>query len=158
MPAWSLERVQAMQGEELVKFLLDRSILKLPETCPKCGMRVEHRDDGGSRFRCLGRKCRHSVALREGSVFEGMRLSLERMMLVLLFWANRVPLTSIHRLLMVDHEAEQGFRLAMSVRMQTETESLRVGGPGLIVEVDEMEFGRKKKGQFGKEADRSFCY
>ena len=72
-------------------------------------------------------------------------------MLILLFWANRVPFTSIHALLDVDDEAEYSFRMALA--MQQQTDGLKVGGPGCIVEVDEMEFGRKKKGRFGKAAD-----
>ena len=156
MTKWTLEDVQRLKGLDLVKFLLSKGILKEPSTCPGCGkegMRVEYSEGGEGRFRCRGRKCRRSVGLREGSVFEGTRISLEKMMLLVLFWANGVPFVSIERLLDVDHKTEESFRMGLAMRMQGEVEKLRVGGPGLIVEVDEMEFGRKKKGQFGKEAD-----
>ncbi len=81
MTKWTLEDVQRLKGLDLVKFLLSKGILKEPSTCPGCGkegMRVEYSEGGEGRFRCRGRKCRRSVGLREGSVFEGTRISLSR--------------------------------------------------------------------------------
>ena len=69
---WTLARVQAIQGEDLVMFLVERGVLLRPSECLKCGEKEPGLQRNGDSWRWRCNDCKKKThALRDGSVFEG---------------------------------------------------------------------------------------
>ena len=72
-------------------------------------------------WRC---KTPNMQGVRNGSLLEGSRLTLEKWMQMIFFWAYKTPFTFIHAMLDIDNKTEEAFRMGLQVAMQTQTEGL----------------------------------
>ena len=133
---------------QLITYLQGKNLLSSTKTCP-CGtvMQLSPRSDvsDGVRFRCPA--CHKCISLREGSFFSKSRLSLQKWVVLMYWWSRNYPVTDAAR------EAEVTEATACAVyqwlREVCTTKLLQtpvsLGGPGIIVQIDESLMNHKPK-------------
>ncbi len=101
----------------------------------------------GMRWRCPD--CRKGVTIRKGSFFERSKLTLQKWLLLMHWWAKQYPVK--------DAAAEIGVSLATAIqvyawmrdvcshRLCTLDPQIKLGGPGIVVSIDESLFSHKPK-------------
>ena len=103
------------------------------------------------RWRCADANCRKSVGLRDGTFFEKSHLTLQQWLVLMYRWCREYPVTDA---------AEEGkfseksavqaylyFRDICSWRILNRNSPLMLGGPGVVVQIDESLFRHKPKVQ-----------
>lgn len=134
--------------DQLITFLQSKNLLATNKTCP-CGsaMQLSSRSDvsDGVRFRCP--VCHKCATIRDGSFFSKSRLPLQKWAILMYWWARNYPVTD------AAHEAEvteatacavyQWLREVCSTRLLHTT--IRLGGPGIVVQIDESLMSHKPK-------------
>jgi transposase-like protein len=97
-------------------------------------------------FRCGKRTCRKAVSIRAQSFFCGHKLPCSRILFLGWLWLNNVPVSSM--IAMSGHGSESVcafqafFRQLVSDSVEIETAT--IGGPNIIVEIDETKLGKRK--------------
>ena len=148
MSILQLEPVIFGETDQLITYLQRKNLLASNKTCP-CGtaMQLSTRSDvsDGVRFRCPG--CHKCTTIWEGSFFSKSRLSLQKWVILMYWWACNYPVTD------AAHEADvteatacavyQWLREVCTTRLlQT---PIRLGGPGTIVQIDKSLMNHKPK-------------
>ena len=134
----------------IIAFLMNKGVLARQRQCP-CGgvMALQDRMDisDGMRWRCPD--CRKGVTIRQGSFFERSKLTLQKWLLLMHWWAKQYPVK--------DAAAEIGVSLATAIqvyawmrdvcshRLCTLDPQIKLGGPGIVVSIDESLFSHKPK-------------
>ena len=99
-------------------------------------------------WRCSNKKCHKKVSIRKGSWFENHNLTLEQILYVTYFWVYKCNQEFvIHELGICERTIVDWYNYAREVETVYPTKPLKnntIGGPGVIVEIDESKFGRKK--------------
>ncbi|KAF7685425.1 hypothetical protein CDIK_3826 [Cucumispora dikerogammari] len=73
------------------------------KVCRKMMVLGELKTGDGLRWRCLAKKCaKKEISVRKGSIFEGVRLPLKKIILILYMWSRDAPVKEIK------HELEAG--------------------------------------------------
>ena len=136
------------ETDQLITYLQGKSLLSTNKTCP-CGsaMQLSPRSDvsDGVRFRCPD--CHKCTSIRDSSFFSKSRLPLKKWVLLMYWWARNYPVTD------AASEAEVTEASACAVyqwlREACTTHLLhtpiRLGGPGIVVQIDESLMNHKPK-------------
>ena len=132
--------------EDLVAWLRSK---RRSQDCSACNVSMRHgrRSDvtDGLVWRCP--QCKTTRSIREGSFFTKSRLSLQKWTILLLYWARQFPVKD------AGQDAEVHKNTACDVyrwlREICSTKLLQspiiLGGPGIIVQIDESLFRHKVK-------------
>ena len=101
------------------------------------------------RWRCPDPTCRKTCSLRAGSFFEKSKLSLQTWLVLLHWWCREYPVTDAAEEAKVTEatavQAYQYFRDICTWRLLTLDSPMMVGGPGVVVQIDESQFTHKPK-------------
>lgn len=138
-----------------VRWCLEAGILAQPKECWKCRKDpvLRFREDRMSHFwHCT--KCRRQWSVTVGSVFEDSKLPLPKALMLVLCYAQGARLESARLAAMLTGgdskprlatvcEWFDTLRAKVNSMMEEET-STPIGGPGMIVQVDECLLGRRK--------------
>lgn len=93
--------------------------------------------------------CRKSVALREGTFFEKTKISLKQWIVLLYWWAREYAVSDAAQEAEVEEktaiQAYQYCRDICSWRLLNRDAPLMLGGPGVVVQIDESLFRHKPK-------------
>ena len=93
--------------------------------------------------------CRKSVALREGTFFENTKISLKQWIVLLYWWAGEYAVSDAAQEAEVDEKTAiqtyQYCRDICSWRLLNRDAPLMLGGPGVVVQIDESLFRHKPK-------------
>ena len=99
----------------------------------------------GCSWKC--RQCKTRKSIREGSFFSKSKLTLQKWLLLLHLWAVDCPVTSAMDQLAID--SRTGVDIYQWLREVCSTKLLQtpivLGGPGVIVQIDESLFRHKPK-------------
>ena len=101
----------------------------------------------GKVWRCSNRTCNAKVSIRKGSWFEGSHLTLEQVLKLtyLWVWKSSEAFTMRECRIGGEHTIVDWYMFCREVCVQVlEKESVQIGGPGEIVEIDESKFGKCK--------------
>jgi hypothetical protein len=136
--------------EDSISFYKEHNLLNLDRKCPKCytihAMKLERDKNCIDNFvlRCSSRICRKKLSIRNGSFFEGSKLSLSDNMKFIFLWVHKV--------------SGELLQLETNIKSQTTTVDYRqfcrdicvgflhtkskekIGGVGKVVEIDESKF------------------
>lgn len=134
--------------DQLITFLQSKNLLATNKTCP-CGsaMQLSSRSDvsDGVRFRCP--VCRKCATIRDGSFFSKSRLPLQKWAILMYWWARNYPVTDAASEAEVTEASAcavyQWLREVCSTRLLHTT--IRLGGPGITVQIDESLMSHKPK-------------
>ena len=137
----------------IIAFLQSKYVLARQKQCA-CGamMTMQARSDvsDGCRWRCPD--CRKGVSIRKGSFFEKSKITLQRWLLLMHWWARQYPVK--------DAAIETGVSLATAIqvyswmrdvcsyRLCNIDSQIKLGGPGKVVAIDESLFTHKPKVQY----------
>ena len=143
---------------DLAQWLLKKGVLSATERCEKCGcdldgklVTVTNRGKVSVCVRCSSCHRRHSVT--HGSVFEGLKASLGKYIMILYLWSLRTPYNTIVAMTGVGNDLLTNFQLSLRKKMKTQVRGIRLGGIGDVIEIDETEYGKKRKGLHGHPSD-----
>jgi transposase-like protein len=132
--------------EECIQFLIDNDILTVDVPCPECGHAVSRH---GKKLRCKARDCRKAFSLLRGTFFQKSRLPINTIMLISYFLLAGTNYKTIMICTGVSKDTicnwGNFFRelLALDIQSLPEIER-KIGGEGIVVEVDESKFGKRK--------------
>lgn len=97
-------------------------------------------------FRCPKKNCRRFLALRKNSFFDDCRIPCRKVLHLAYHWVSKVPPTAAQLQLEVSKQVVcdyfRFFRELISSDPQIEHQ--QIGGPGIIVELDESKLGKRK--------------
>ena len=134
--------------DELITFLQSKNLLATNTPCP-CGsvMQLSSRLDvsDGVRSRCpVSHKC---ATIRDGSFFSKSRSPLQKWAILMYWWARNYPVTDAAREGEVTKATAcavyQWLREVCYTRLLHIT--IRLGGPGIVVQIDESLMNHKPK-------------
>ena len=126
-----------------IDFLMNNNIIYSKMNCSICknAMKAEN-----NRWRCKKRKCRYSKSIFYKSIFSGSRLNASSIMLLAYFWlSGDTHQTIINK---TSHSPStvtnflNDFRNLVSSDIKEQKQ--KIGGDGIIVEIDESKFGKRK--------------
>ena len=107
--------------------------------------RVRNDISDGVRWRCT--TCKTSTSIRDGSFFSKSKLPLQKWLILIFWWAQEYPVTDAKAAAEVDVgtavDVYRWLREVCSTKLLGMT--ITLGGPGVIVQVDESLFCHKPK-------------
>ena len=129
--------------KECINFLFENDILYKLQSCLHCNSSLyrERR-----LYRCINRQCRKSVSIFKDSFFAKNRLTCSDVMLIGYLWLCKNSHTSIVK--MTGHPSKT-ITSYMNFFRELIIDTLKddnhmIGGEGIIVEIDESKFGKRK--------------
>jgi len=149
---WLLSDVLTLCENDAAVYTLlkDKDILlPAPQVCHKCGHALKPcRKNGRPALRCTWNQCKTRCSMSTGSFLEDYRLRPRDWLLVVYFWSHKVPFTAIQSMTGFSPTtvAKIVTQLQTTVMHDCKVNPPVIGGPGTVVEIDETEVGRKKKG------------
>jgi transposase-like protein len=129
--------------DECIKFLFEKDILYKPEACKLCNSKL-YQDK--KRFCCVNKKCRNSTSIFKDSFFSKNHVKCNQTIMIGYLWLCKSSYTTIQMLTGHSPNTVSDYmRFFRELVVDTlEDQSQKIGGEGIIVEVDESKFGRRK--------------
>ena len=144
--------------DKQISWLQSKGLLNRNQVCPACSsqMGLQQRGDITDQYRwhCPSSSCKKSVSLRSGTFFEQSRLQLRQWIVLLYWWARVYPVKDAGEEANVDEKTAiqiyQYCRDICSWRLLNHDSPLMLGGPEVVVQIDESIFRHKSKHHRGR--------
>lgn len=168
-PIWGKKHINMPDMDEIIEitkseasatnFLLEMGILRIPTKCGECGEPVKQMSGNPNspdylKVRCCRSKKHTSgkpwkQSARKGTIVEGSHLSAVKFVRFVWFWLQKVRLGAIKNMLKLSAQTVTDWNQFLSEFVEiVYTDSRRsggkIGGPGIIVHIDESKFGKRK--------------
>jgi len=124
-------------------FLFEKGILHKEMKCSKCRNKMAQE---GEFWRCKKSQCRQKRSIYHGSFFADFKLKPNQVLLVVYLWLAR---SSHKEIMQITGHSDKTitdylniFRDFVSDYVSESTQ--KIGGPGIVVEIDESKFGKRK--------------
>ena len=127
------------------RYLEEQRVYYAELICDNCGSHMS-RSYARMKFRCLSSSCQRQLNIRAHTFFSGNKLKAHQILLLAKLWVDRVGVAS--SILLTGHSPDtvvqfyNHFRCLVSSTLVEEDRI--IGGPGVIVEVDETKLGKRK--------------
>ena len=133
--------------EQTFDFLFQEGILTATRTCA-CGSTMLF-DSGRMGYRCTSRKCRREFSVFKGTIFFKSRLPINAVLHLAHLWLCGSSVSFAERYTGHCRETVSVYysHFRSIVASALEPEDLAIGGPGVIVEIDETKVGKRKNNQ-----------
>ena len=126
------------------KWLIENGISAIGENCTACGEGVYRWYPSETTLRC-GR-CRRRCSIFGDTFFENVKLPIGHVIIMGYLWVQGASLRLMETMIGCSHETacqyKRHFEELVSYMVQDEKQ--KIGGPGIIVEMDESKFGHRK--------------
>ena len=135
-----------MQTDAELEEVFKNCLNKVPAVCSNCGYKATIKFNRGFYSRCNYKLCNKRELVTKYSIFYNSRLENIEILKIIRYWLSKVPLACISELTGLSYSCIK--RYINKVRKFIDTNYLpslgQIGGPNIIVEVDESKFGKRK--------------
>lgn len=158
----TLLSIRSMPVEKVIVVLRCKGLLKNSLDCPICGSRTQERSRGDHidevGWVCYNSACpkkKSTFSIRLGSFFEGFRLSLADVWTLVLMWSESVSVCDAAQRYGIGRITVAAVyqKLREYTTAYLTANPIRLGGPGIICQIDESLFCHKQKYGRGREAE-----
>jgi hypothetical protein len=136
--------------EAAIRFLDDLGIFDFNKgKCKKCqigDMLPWDRADRQGMLRCDNRACRKVLSMYASTFFEKVRVPINKLLFIGYLWLQRCTWSQISAMAGVSEEITTNYLgfYRQLVSLALEEEDTVIGGPDVVVEIDETKFGKRK--------------
>lgn len=136
--------------EQLHRYLWKSGLLgDFSGVCQSCSEGNVSLNKDGDNFwwRCGKRSCRKKISLTKGSFFEGSKLDIKTILLLIYYFLYKAPYELVANELKIksSHTIVDWFNFCREVCITILTQdNTKIGGQGHVVEIDESKFGKRK--------------
>jgi ISXO2-like transposase domain len=129
--------------EACIQWLIDNRMLDAVAACGACGGEVVL---SGKFYNCRSRSCRKRVSVFRNSFFALSKLPLTKVMQIGYYWLGGSGRDEIMRFTGISNKTSTSYikYFRQLVSSSIETDDTMIGGDGVVVEVDESKFGKRK--------------
>jgi transposase-like protein len=130
-------------NDAAIAFSRENGLVDIHRSCPTCGGTIA---DHGILFKCTKNGCRKQISLFANSFFSRLKTPLCKVLQVGYLWLIKCPsggiaaYTGVHKQTTADLLLYYRQLVASSLN----EEDTRIGGEGVVVELDESKFGKRK--------------
>jgi hypothetical protein len=126
-----------------IDFLQSHNIFYKQTACAECGGNLSLM---GKKLRCTTKACHKSISLLRNSFFAQSRLDCNQMLYVGYLWLAGNTHASITTMTGYSNTTITNFMqyYRQLIASTLEADDMQIGGPGLVVEIDESKFGKRK--------------
>ncbi|KCZ79966.1 hypothetical protein H312_02635, partial [Anncaliia algerae PRA339] len=152
------QKLNQMNDKELIEYLMIKNMIKKEMYCIYCNnpLKLTKLDKCIDKFswRCMTRTCiKYKIyySIRKNSFFENIKLTLKQILSILLKYSCKIQRFQI--ILSMDNSPKTIARIIsklVSIMPATDFSSNKLGGPGLIVQIDETMLNYKCKSHRGR--------
>jgi len=146
--------------EAAIQFCFDKGIFNVPDNCPKCGEGSMKYREGRKTFQCSKKHCRKEISICKGTFFEMSKVSIDLILKLAYFWLSEANWTRIQTYLPISGVGVTdffGYFRQLTIDNINTAEEL-IGGPGIVVEIDESKFAKRKYHRGKKCGDGSWIF
>jgi hypothetical protein len=137
---------QCFSNESTCFAYLDSQRIFYPEMqCPSCDTAMI-RNLSRQCFRCPSHNCRKEISIRYGTFFYGSAMPTSRILLISWEWLYKTPARALSHKYKFSPKTITAFykHLRILVAGDIQEENQKIGGQGVVVEVDECKMGKRK--------------
>ena len=154
-----LPLIASSNNLEIIDFLERQNLLASQVWCEACNELMSFAKYGktkdGYSWRCQTRTCQKfklTTTIRAGSIFENSNLTLQKFLHVLYLWCIQESQQNAADLTGVDRRAVGNIftSIRACIAAYFKKNPVQLGGPGVIVQIDESAFGHKQKYHRGR--------
>lgn len=130
--------------DSCIRFLNEHHVFYEVLSCPSCADQMSVGNDG--RFRCRRRNCGVNRSKRIHTFFYGSRLSCSMIMHLAYHWLNKSTQTQTMNATGCTSKTVTAFysHFRSLVSTMLDEDNSKIGGEGIIVEIDETKMGKRK--------------
>lgn len=134
-----------LNDADCIRFLEENGVFYERLKCPGCGNDMD-KQLNWVRFRCPAKRCRKELTIKKHTFFEGSMLRTNQIMLLAYFWLSGVTSKCSQTMTGFSSATVATFygHFRQLVATALEPEDCIIGGPGIVVEVDETKIGKRK--------------
>ena len=129
--------------EEAIRYLIDHNVFCNVTKCQICQGNVSRRK---KKWRCNKKSCRKETSILKDSVFSKTRIKINEALLIAYLWLSKCSHSSI--MLITGHSNSTVTNYLHDLRQLvgcvSDNISQKIGGEGIVVEIDESKFGKRK--------------
>lgn len=154
-----LTSITTMSNQSLLRFLFEHNLLQENVFCTSClePMCLKSCSDGwvGHEWRCVNYGCDsylNSISIRRNSFFENIATPVKTVLKVFCYWAEGLNQTEILRFVEISRPTLSKIRktIIMKISQYFIQNPIRLGGPGSIIQCDEVMLNHKVKSHRGR--------
>lgn len=131
--------------EKTIDYLLEKNIIENSKKCWKCKgyMKIEKHL---RLFRCSKRTCRKTVSIFKHTFFSNCKFGLNKCMIFCYLYLLKLPVLGLKDALDLSSKTicEWSHFIRQLLGSNVEEIEMQIGGPGIIVEIDETKLGKRK--------------
>jgi ISXO2-like transposase domain len=97
-------------------------------------------------FRCIKKSCRKETSCYYGTIFENASLPFTKIMIILFLWTKKISIMKIVDITNISHKTVSSYikQVESLICCSLDEEDCIIGGPGIMVQIDESKFGKRK--------------
>jgi transposase-like protein len=146
LPSFQELKKLFLDEDYCISFLFENNIFEMKEKCTSpCNGKMALQT-AKKIFRCTRKACRKEIPIRAGSFFSTSKLPFSQVLHLAYLWLNNVSIKAMITFGGISsHTAcslQNAFRNLVSEAV--EIEDTIIGGEGIIIEIDEAKFGKRK--------------
>lgn len=154
-----LETLMNLSDEQTVYYCIEKRLLKNKEACEFCqndlALVKTSRSIDGFSWRCFKKSCKNYgnyLSIRKNSFLENYNIKLKYLLLIIYYWSNKMQNKDIVKYVSVGLNAIKRIRkdLIYKIREYYKINPILLGGPGLLVQIDETMLNHKVKAHRGR--------
>jgi transposase-like protein len=155
----NFKRLQTVLQDDIIDWCMQKHLLVNHHACNHCKfpMSLINNDHCPDKkfWRC--KRCKKELSIRKDSLFFGSHIKISIVLELLYWWCSKMSVTQAAKECDCNKEtAVEYYKIFRSICVEMSMGGPRIGGPGTIVEINEMKLG-KRKFHRGKRVEGQWC-
>jgi transposase-like protein len=128
-----------------IQYLFEQHIFYNEMVCQYCGSNMEYKEERKA-WRCGTKRCRREVSCTKDSFFYGQKLKCSKILFIGYLWLLQIKVAAIETITDCSSDTVAAYvkYYRQLVISSLDEEDSVIGGPGVVVEIDESKLGKRK--------------